>query len=805
MSLTGKRKKILTVLVLAGLLLGITTVAYAKTYLPTGRDTKLPPDKVTYDIVKFDAYQLLYETDTMRYYYREDRDIIAVEDKRSGYVWKTGADVAFSADLNAAVKAAGTAEEKAAVAEPKEASMNATYVGIANSLITVEYYESDTVKNISSASKDGASSTLVMLNDNPATRRLDVEFSAIDLRMKVYITFLEDSIRYEIPYEEIEGTGKIKMASVLLTPFLGASGGEAAYWNPETGEYGENEKKYMIPGYVLVPDGCGGLIRFADNAVSFTEYIGDVYGPDLSTEPYYTTSRNDAVPLKNPVMPVFGIAHGDSQAAFVAYAESGAEYMEIIVRPDENKKVKYTWGYPRFEYNLSYFQVYNKQGAGYFSMMAEPQHMDISMTYTFLEGDGSDGKSFAADYTGMAAAYRAHLMEQGILTPLDMADEIPLRLDFIMADAKSGLLGNEQVVVTTASDVDDILNTLMQDGIQNINAGLIGWQKNGETLTRPDKIKYSGKVGSSGEFKELLSKYEKQGIDISYSREMATINREMTGYYNTAAKHVNTWYVEVDESMILPQNVPVSNFSRATPKKVAAWTKTLADKLKKTSASITLDGISNVLTGTYNRDGVDFSITDAIALYQDTLAGIKQELKINLVNPNMYLWKYTDRFLQMPAGTSQYVFETDTVPFLQLVLHGTMEMYAPYSNFSFYAQSDILKMIDYNMSPSFILSKEPSYYLADTVSSDLYSTEFAQYEALIGNIYNSVNAVLSKVSGYEWTDRTVLENGVILNTYQNGQDIKYVVVNYTDNVVSWQGNEIGALSAEVISSGEGVR
>lgn len=804
MSGTGKKKRIIAALVSAGLLLGITTVAYAKTYLPTGRDTKLPPDKVTYDIVKLDAYQLLYETDTMRYYYREDRDIIAVEDKRSGYVWKTGADVAFSADLTAAVKAAQTTEEKAAVAEPKEASMNATYVGIANSLVTVEYYESDTVKNISSASKDGASSKLVMLNDNPATRRLDVDFSAIDLQMKVYITFLEDSIRYEIPYEEISGAGKSRMASVLLTPFLGASGGEAAFWDPETGEYGENQKKYMVPGYVLVPDGCGGLIRFADNAVSFTEYIGDVYGPDLSTEPYYTTSRNDAVPLKNPVMPVFGIAHGDSQAAFVAYAESGAEYMEIIVRPDENKKVKYTWGYPRFEYNLSYFQVYNKQGAGYFSMMAEPQHVDVSMTYTFLEGDGSDGKSFAADYTGMAAAYRAHLMEQGVLTPVDGSGDIPLRLDFIMADAKSGLLGNEQVVVTTAQDVDDILNTLVQDGIKNMNAGLIGWQKNGETLTRPDKVKYSGKIGSSGDFKDLLSKYEKQGIDISYSREMATINREMTGYYNTAAKHVNTWYVEVDESMILPQNVPVANFSRATPKKVAAWTKTLAEKLKKTSTSITLDGISNILTGTYDRDGVDFSITEAIALYQDTLAGVKNDLKVNMVNPNMYLWKYTDRFLQMPAGTSQYVFETDTVPFLQLVLHGTMEMYAPYSNFSFYAQSDILKMIDYNMSPSFILSKEPSYYLADTVSSDLYSTEFAQYETLIGSIYNSVNKVLSKVSGYAWTDRTVLEDGVILNTYQNGQDMKYVVINYTDHTVSWQGNEIGGLSAEVIS-GEGVR
>ena len=77
-----------------------------------------------------------------------------------------------------------------------------------------------------------------MLNDNPATRRLDVDFSAIDLQMKVYITFLEDSIRYEIPYEEISGAGKSRMASVLLTPFLGASGGEAAFWDPETGEYG---------------------------------------------------------------------------------------------------------------------------------------------------------------------------------------------------------------------------------------------------------------------------------------------------------------------------------------------------------------------------------------------------------------------------------------------------------------------------------------------------------------------------------------------------------------------------------------
>lgn len=806
MSGKGKKKKLMAALLTGGLLIGVSTAVYAATYLPTGRDTKLPPEKVTYDITRLDAYELLYETDTLKYYYREDRDIIAIEDKRSGYVWKTGADIAFSSDLNDAIKAAETPQEREAAAEPKENSLNSTYIGIANSLVTVEYYESDTIKNISSASKDGASSMLYTLNDNPATRRLDVNFDVIDLQLKVYITFLEDSIRYEIPFEEITGTAKASLASVMLTPFLGASGGEAAYWNPETEEYGEVEKKYMIPGYVFVPDGCGGLIRFADNEAAFTEYIGDIYGSDLSTETYYSSYYSDALPLKNPVMPVFGIAHGDSQAAFVAYAESAAEYMDIIVRPEENKKVKYTWAYPRFEYNTSYFQVYNKKGDGYFSLMSEPKKFDISMTYTFLEGDGSDGESYAADYTGMAAAYRAHLIEQGVLTELqETVQDIPIRIDFIMADSKSGLLGNEQVVVTTAEDVDNILGTLYEDGIANINSGLIGWQKNGETLTRPDKVKYSGSIGRSGKFADLIEKYAKLGIDVSYSREMVTINSKMTGYFNTAAKHINTWYVEIDKSIILPSNVPVSEFSYATPEKTAEWTKKLAGKLKKSSSSLTLDGISNILVSSYGRSGVETSVTDAILMYQETLSEIHEDMKLNLVNPNMYLWQYTDRYLSMPVGTSQYVFETDTVPFLQMVLHGTMEMYAPYSNFSFYTQADILKMIDYNMSPSFILSQEPSWYLADTVSSDLYSTEFAQYEELVVSVYGSVNEVLGQTAGYEWTDRTVLENGIILNTYTKGSDKLYVVINYTDNSFTWQGNSIDAVSAKVIRPVEGVR
>jgi hypothetical protein len=195
-------------------------------------------------------------------------------------------------------------------------------------------------------------------------------------------------------------------------------------------------------------------------------------------------------------------------------------------------------------------------------------------------------------------------------------------------------------------------------------------------------------------------------------------------------------------------------------------------------------------------------VSQAIKLYQTELEKIdKQGTKLNLVNPNLYLWKYTDRYLQSSVGTSQYVYETDTVPFLQMVLHGTMEVYAPYANFSFYSQTDMLRMIDYNINPSFVLTEEPSYLLASTTSSDYYSTEFEQYEELVQNIYNTVNTPLSQVIGYNWDGRTVMDDGVIVNQYSKEGVVKSIVINYTEDEVTVNGTKVAALSAQVIEGG----
>ena len=832
----AKYKKLkITALVVCLLCVLSLGVAVAAAFLNTNRDTRPAPEKVESGLEKTNAYELLREKGDYRYYFRDDRDIILIENKNTGYIWKTGVDIALPSEIEEALDVVNSAKEdndpseikdyaddlgisvadvKTIANTPKDSSFtNDRYGAYANSLLTVEYYTGSgkamKTSRVSSASydEDEGNSGLEAVDKEKGEYVLKCLFKIEkeDLGINVYITFGDDgNITYNIPYKEITGKAIDKICNIVITPFLGTSGGATLAYDKDEQDWVTLKGKEITPGYALIPDGSGALVRFEDNKTKFSDYKGKVYGEDPATQLTYYDSLGDTVPVKNPTMPVFGISHGDgTQAAFVAYADSGDEYMSINATPSSSGEgeVRYTYAYPSFKFNSEFYQVINQAGESYRKTQDEPNKFDISMTYQFLSGDGSDGKP-AADYTGMAKAYRQHLIDNGTLTEKTADGNIPIRIDFLMSDSKKGVFSTQEVDVTTVDDVRSILDKILDDGISNINSGLIGWQSGGQTLAKPNSTKFSGSIGKKGAFESLMSDFNKKNVDISFSREFTTINEDMVSYYNNAAKHLNTRYLELDKSEVLPKNVPVTEYGYAAPKKTAQWIQDLYDDLGDLSPSFTIEGASNVLISTYNSDGAETTVSQAVKLYQDTLENItKKGTKVNLVNPNLYLWKYADRYLQSPVGTSQYVYETDTVPFLQMVLHGTMEVYAPYANFSFYSATDQLRMIDYNISPSFVLTKQPSYLLASTTSSDYYSTEFEQYEELIQNIYKVVNEPLSQVAGYKWDGRKVLQDGVIENSYSKDGSQKSIVINYTDEDVTVGNTTVAAMSAKVIEGG----
>ncbi|MCR5737903.1 MAG: hypothetical protein K6G64_09660 [Eubacterium sp.] len=890
-----KKIKHISVAVFAFMTLSVA-VGVGAAFLNTNRDTRPVPERVESAMEYTDAYTELCTVGDYKYLFFEEKDIIAVENVKTGWVWKTGLDVPSIDTIKdgrkklkrcqedilalkgkAKVSDKGKTEDEVIKAiiekiekgdvkiesdtytgftgfanknnmspvelmdfiESTDSSFQSDqFVDFANSLITVEYYEGSgdntMVQKASSAPcDDDTASSLTVVDESTHKYKLQCEFKlgakAEKLGVNVYLTFNEDgTINFQIPNKEISGeNARKKLKDIIVAPFLGASGGILNYFDGKG--YNKAEIQDVTPGYVFVPDGSGALIRFAANSATFNEYSGDVYGTDPATALHHYAPNQDegvsqnVVPLKNPTMPVYGISQGDgTQAAFLAYADSGDEYMSIHVLPESTqpKQNAYTYAYASFLYNSEYYQVTNQQGDAYRKIQDNMNDFDVDFTIHFLSGDGSDGTQ-SADYAGMAKAYREHLIEKGVLTEVQQGyDSIPLRIDFLMSDSKNGVFSTKEVAVTTADDVKSILEQVSDNGISNINSGLIGWQSGGETLSKPNSTSFSSTIGSEGNFSDVMGALKDKGIDVSFSREFVTINEDMISYYNNAAKHLSTQYMELDRSEVLPSNCPVTEYGYALPEKSAEWLKDLYGDLGDLSNSITIDGISNKLISSYTSNKTKrTTAVDTIKLYQDAVKGIKDNgTKINMVNPNKYMWQYTDRYLQSPIGTSQYVYETDTVPFLQMVLHGTMEVYAPYANFSFYSNNDMLRMIDYNASPSFVLTKQPSYLLSATASADYYSTEYEQYKELINTIYTTVNKPLSEVVDYSWDSRTVFTwdgsklvqkpdngdeatGGVIANQYSKDGTIKTIIINYTDEDIVVNGVTIAATSAGVVEGG----
>ena len=756
-------------------------------YFPTNRDTRMPPSAAVLETAETGGYELLGRFGNLAYYYRPDRDIILIEDLVNGYTWKTGLDAPFGQDLERAINAAETMEEKIKAAEPREVRLNATYVGLANSLLTVEFYDSAFNLNmVSSAARRGASSELVKITDDHW--RLDARFIDMELTVRLHIHLSERGINYRIYDKEIEGAGAERMASIIITPFLGAEGGVRQYYDFAAGEYGEEVPNLMKPGYAFVPDGSGALIRYNDNTVSLNRYVGKVYGDNPAESMFYYDNTVYAVRKKEPLMPVFGVAIGHNQQGFAAWADDGGEQMEIVMSPKENM-TNYNFIYPRFVFNRQIHQVYNRKGEGYFRLYPDRLHYDISINYHFLYGE-------EADYVGMALAYRNHLMENGTLIPGKVRPDgiVPLRADFIMSDVKKSIIGYTNVVTTNAKEAVEIIRDMLDNGVSSINGGLLGFQDGGITTGKPWALKFTGSIGTKRDFRKLFEETAALGVDLSFAQDYSTINRIQMNLPRNQAYHRNRWGIRAWDNG--DWFLPVQEISYARPQRSAEWFMRQAKGAADIGASsITADGITNRLISHWGRNDA-ISTSQTIDLYEKTFAD--SPLPVNAKTPNQYLWKYTDRFLQTPVLPTQYILQTDTVPFLQLVLHGTMEMYAPYSNFSFYTQRDILRMIDYNVYPSFALTYEPAHLLSSTNSLKFFSTEYNVYRDIIKNVYTEVSAALSPVKGREWQSRIVLAQGVILNEYSEGLKI---LINYTDNTYQYADVTVNPLSAKLIRNG----
>lgn len=671
-------------------------------------------------------YKLAAESESLELYTSPDMQELAIKNKRNGYVWSS--------------------TPEASVLEQER--LNDEWLSAMRSPFLVYYFDEKSMQR--RGSYLSTDTTTEAFENVPGGVKVTYKMNKLDITFSMEVKLENDSLVVKLEDADIVEGGAAKLASIQPLPFLGAV------------------HKNDVSGYIFIPDGSGALIRFQSQHPRYDQaYEGRIYGWDYAVESWDNQIGFNEQPI---VIPVFGMVHGVKHNGFVAMIEGGKHRSRIIAYPS-GVNTNFYWASPQFILRSSYFQPTSKNMGGFNTFQAQRNKEDRQVRYTFLTDQ-------AADYVGMAKAYRTYLEDNGVIKPLDIAREhIPMHIEMLGAEKEPGVLSSNIVKMTSFAEAEEIVDELFAAGIEHISVAFRGWSNGGIYRSNPDRFPVEKELGGEKGLKELKESLAAKGVPL-YLKADYTSAFGKNGNFNSKSDAVRSvsnkimsykQYLWLDQTSSSDLTIYFMNPNKALK---------VAEKDAKQFVKLGIDHIAleqDVLLSDHNPKN---KVTRAKTA--ENQARIAEQLlsavdSLAYYTPNDYMWKHTGQMLRTPLYSSQFMFATDTVPFLQIALHGYIDYFAPDANYNANPQESLLRMIEYGAYPAYDVTKEPSWKLKNTLSNYLYTSYFDDWKEEMQHTYEQMDSVLKEVQEATIEERNVLDWGVVEVVYSNG---KTVVVNY---------------------------
>lgn len=584
--------------------------------------------------------------------------------------------------------------------------------------------------------------------------------------LSVNVSLEGDALVVEVPEDSIVENGKdIYIGTVSLFPLLGYS-------------YLDNKE-----GYMFIPDGNGALIYLDDKDRRYASgYSQMIYGADAgfteSTTETLLWNRYQTVNSSEKVLaPVFGMVHTDDRLGYLAIVEGGEKRASIEAQPN-GVMVDYNRCYAKFLLRRTYIQPLNNSNSGTMtSVEADRTHGNLKLRYILLSGED-------AGYSGMAVAYRGYLLDKGLVQRRDV--DYRTRVDFLGTEREEFLISTRAVVMTDTDQIREIFKELQAAGVDTLLSIYKGWQKGGMYQLPVSKYKADAKIGGTGSLTDLIQDWAEAGYEVYLYNDALRANPAESNTTFNIVKKVNKRRLEIKTRAYV-----YDTFNYLLPTRSD-------DNLDKFIKSYTSKGVNNLAVAgisnnlfsySYNSNYYDRIYTADI--YQNSIADISEQASLILEKPFAYLWNYTGAMIDMPLGTSDFMYEDEEVPFFSIVLKGIIPMYSEYVNFEANKQEFRLQMIESGVYPSFYITHEDSADLIYTNSADLYSTQYSTYRDTITEYDADFRAVAALTGDAMIVSHEKLAEGVSRVTYDNGV---VIYVNYNQDAVTVDGVTVDGLS-----------
>ena len=554
----------------------------------------------------------------------------------------------------------------------------------------------------------------------------------------------------EVPYNEIMYDAEYPLTYVSVLPMFGAAG---------TGD----------EGFVFIPEGSGGLIRYNNGKLSQSSYYANFYGWDYGQE------RTEAVSETENTFAVFGM--GQNDGSFICMIEGASSYGGIYADV-AGRFNSYNTVYCK--YNLIHYGQFKLSGrTNEQVLMYENTIPDdtVIQRYRFVDTD---------NYVGMAEAYGDYLRGRPEFRQEEADPDAPIHVELIAAINKTipkmGVPVDSVIATTTFSEANEIMEELLGNGVRHLNLRVTGWCNGGVRQKVLTGIHTQGELGGDSGMKQLISAAKEKGVSLYFDGIscFAYDSGLLEGFVPTlhAARFTTRELVKLYPYYIVTyqQSDWVEPYYLLKPRIAAEYADNLINGLKdRGSEGVAFRDIGNLLSADYykndtvTREQVKTMNIEALQKAQDL------GMKISIKKGNDYAIAYADLITDMNLTGRKYTIIDQAVPFYQIALHGLKNYTGEAINLSSDYQNALLESAEYGAGLSFSFMKADTNILQDSAYSCYTAGSYDRWKDDALPMILRYQKEMSGLNNQRITGHEFITNDVHVTTYEDGTR---VYVNY---------------------------
>lgn len=587
-----------------------------------------------------------------------------------------------------------------------------------------------------------------------------------------------DNLVVSLPAEDLRAGEGYLITDVTVLPFFGAG-------------YAEED------GYLLVPDGSGAIVDFAENPTVKTPVTLSYYGADYSM--LQTTD-----PEIRPAMrlPIYGIKAGDQ--AFLAILEEGAPIASLEVNVAGQ-----TSQYHSLQVGFNVLGNSEMQVQGFSTTtpvrvyQETPYQGNCTIRYAFLSGEETR-------YSDMAAYYRDYLINSSALNQVAKANSYPFYVNMLCAiDKTMSMMGipiDQTISLTSFDQASAILDELQAEGVDNTVMTLSGWNQGGVRGSRPSALRPDNTLGGLSALEDLLTAGEEQGADIYLDWNGSYFSEQANNLLDT---FVASWHgaASISQKTSFKREYSAAD---STSDNTQPWWYVYSPEYKRELASSFLSDLDrlDVCPGiALNWEGYDLNSdfnsdkqqdrVNAMENDSEILANFAERTAVMANGTNAYALPYANFIQNVPLCSSGQTLYSYDIPFYQMVVHGSI----PYASISqnvnqLDLNTFLLKLLETGSSPAYFWTSSEDSILKDSSFNNWYSLNAENWMDSALEVYQEAENVLAPLADMPITDHVRLEEDVYCVTY--GETVK-IYINYTSSPVTAERVTIQPASYEVVS------